>query len=382
MAESGPTYLEFFAGGGLAGVGLGAAWRRLFANDRDAAKARVFQANFPDAPFLKADVFDLEVWDLPQGRADLAWASFPCQDLSLAGARAGLDAPRSAAFWGFWRLMEGLAGQGRAPKLIVLENVVGLLSSRGGADFAAIGAAFAKAGYRFGALEVDAVDFVPHSRPRVFIVAAAADLVLARHLTAHAPQAYGHSAAVRKAAAGLGAASPYWVWWRLPAPPARNTSLADIIDPDACGVCWHSAEKTARLLGQMDPRHRARLADIQASGRPSVGAVYRRIRETAQGRVQRAEVRFDGVAGCLRTAAGGSSRQILMFVDGDTVRTRLVSPREAARLMGLPDDYRLPQSATAALHLLGDAVAAPAVRWIAHQILEPLAERARARRVA
>lgn len=382
MAESQPTYLEFFAGGGLAGLGLGAQWRRVFANDRDGAKGRAFQQNFPGEPFRLGDVWDLDVWDLPQGRADLAWASFPCQDLSVAGGRGGLDAPRSAAFWGFWRLMEGLAGQGRPPKLIVLENVVGLLSSRAGADFSAIGAVFAKAGYRFGALEIDAADFVPHSRPRVFVVAAARDVTIPRGLTAAAACSPGHTAAVRKAAATLGPALAHWLWWRLPAPAARNSTLADVLDHDACDVCWNTPEKTNKLLAQMDARHRARLADVQAAGTPGVGALYRRIRETPDGRVQRAEVRFDGLAGCLRTAAGGSSRQTLVFVDGDTIRTRLISPREAARLMGLPEEYVLPARATAALHLLGDAVAVPAVRWVADRILEPVLAGARARKVA
>jgi DNA (cytosine-5)-methyltransferase 1 len=93
-------------------------------------------------------------------------------------------------------------------------------------------------------------------------------------------------------------------------------------------------------------------------------------------KVQRAEVRFDGLAGCLRTPAGGSSRQTLLVLDDGRVRSRLLSAREAARLMGLPDDYPLPDSQTAALHLLGDGVAAPVVRFIAEHVLAPLARAA------
>jgi DNA (cytosine-5)-methyltransferase 1 len=65
----------------------------------------------------------------------------------------------------------------------------------------------------------------------------------------------------------------------------------------------------------------------------------------ADGRIvrktQRAEVRFDDISGCLRTPAGGSSRQTVLIVEGKQVRSRLLSPREAARLMGVPDDYPL-----------------------------------------
>ena len=109
--------------------------------------------------------------DLP-GLADLAWASFPCQDLSLAGAGAGLDGARSGAFWGFCAVMRAL-GQMAARRTIVLENVVWPLTSKGGADFAAIAARAASPGYRFGALTIDAAHFVPQSRPRLFFVAVA-----------------------------------------------------------------------------------------------------------------------------------------------------------------------------------------------------------------
>jgi DNA (cytosine-5)-methyltransferase 1 len=69
-----------------------------------------------------------------------------------------------------------------------------------------------------------------------------------------------------------------------------------------------------------------------------VGGVYKRTRQDEEGnRAQRAEIRFDDMAGCLRTPVGGSSRQSIMIVEGDSVRSRLLAPREAARLMGLPD---------------------------------------------
>jgi len=59
-------------------------------------------------------------------------------------------------------------------------------------------------------------------------------------------------------------------------------------------------------------------------------------------------------------------------IDKGTVRTRLLTGREGARLMGLPEDYRLPGSVTAALHLVGDGVAVPVVSWLARAVLEPV----------
>jgi site-specific DNA-cytosine methylase len=88
--------------------------------------------------------------------------------------------------------------------------------------------------------------------------------------------------------------------------------------------------------------------------------------------IQRAEVRFDNVAGCLRTPGGGSSRQLLIFVSGNNIKSRLLSPRETARLMGLPDTYRLPENNYDAYHLTGDGVAVPVVRFLASELFEKI----------
>ncbi len=106
----------------------------------------------------------------------------------------------------------------------------------------------------------------------------------------------------------------------------------------------------------------------RAAGRRMVGGVYKRTRYGAQ----RAEVRFDDVAGCLRTPSGGSSRQTILIVEGENIRSRLLSPREAARLMGLPDNYRLPKKYNDAYHLAGDGLVVPVIRHLADHILEPV----------
>jgi len=361
------TFLEFFAGGGMARLGLGEGWRCLFANDFDAGKATAYRANWGEEDLKVADVWDLQSQDLA-GRADLAWASSPCQDFSLAGARAGLVGGKSSAFWGFWRLIEALDDQGRAPRAIVLENVGGLLSSHGGADFAAVCEALAGRGYRFGAVEIDARAFVPQSRPRVFIIAVRQASTL---LAAAGPGAF-HTRGVRAAFAGLTPSlQAAWLWWRLPEPAVRNTRLDDVLQADEA-VCWRSADQTEALVRQLSPAHAARWRAALADGNRVVAAVYRRIRREDGVKVQRAELRLDGLAGCLRTPGGGSSRQLLLVGEGGQARSRLLTAREGARLMGLPDDYRLPASQNSALHVIGDGVAAPVVRFLAEQLLEPL----------
>ncbi|MDX2265653.1 MAG: DNA cytosine methyltransferase [Hyphomicrobiales bacterium] len=369
-----PTFYEFFAGGGMARAGL-AGWDCLFANDVCAKKAAAYAANWGADHFRLGDVSALRTGDLP-GRADLAWASFPCQDLSLAGARGGMSgATRSGLFWTFWGLMRSLKREGRGPRTIVLENVIGILSSRGGEDFAALCAALGGGGYRFGALVLDAALFTPQSRPRVFFVAvvdapSAPIATMGEAAGAVGPHPAWHPKALEAAHARL---SPElqrrWIWWSPPAPALRNTALADILEEQPTGVAWRSPAETARLLSLMSPGNLAKVEAAMASGARHVGAVYKRIRVEGGVKLQRAEVRFDGLAGCLRTPGGGSSRQTLLIVEGGRVRSRLVSPREAARLMGLPDDYKLPSRYNDAYHLLGDGVCVPAVRHLSEHVL-------------
>ena len=131
------TFYEFFAGAGLVRLGLGPNWTCLLANDNDVDKATSYARNFSVQDLKIDDVACLTAADLP-GHADLAWSSFPCQDLSLAGGRAGLEGSRSATFWDFWDLMMALRAEGRAPRLVVIENVCGLITGHGGKDFVAL----------------------------------------------------------------------------------------------------------------------------------------------------------------------------------------------------------------------------------------------------
>lgn len=369
--DSGASVYEFFAGGGMARLGLASAWRIAFANDIDPAKTKAYAAAFGRAGLRTGDVWDLEVKDMP-GRAGLAWASFPCQDLSLAGPRKGLDGPRSGAFWGFWRLIEGLQLARRAPQVLALENVTGLLTSNGGRDFAVLCETLTAAGYHAGAMELDAAWFVPQSRERLFIVASLVSPPA--NLQADMPDPAFHSSRLISIVKALPpAVREKMVWWRLPAPPTRNTRLIEMLDDEPCGVCWNSAEKTTKLISMMAPPQKARLDQLLKSGGRHAGALYRRIRLEDGQKVQRAEARFDGVAGCIRTPAGGSSKQTLVLIENGQIRTRLLSARESARLMGLEDTYPLPESQTAALHLIGDGVCPPVVRWLSAHLLEPLA---------
>lgn len=367
------SFYEFFAGGGMVRAGLGSEWNCLFANDFDHKKGAIYRKNWGADALRIADVRQIKSSDLP-GHADLVWGSFPCQDLSLAGGGAGLKGARSGTFWPFWDIVKVLKKENRAPRLIVLENVLGTLTSHGGKDFTAICGALTLAHYRVGAVIIDAAMFVPQSRPRLFIIGVREDVDLPETLIGAGPHHIWHNRALRNAYDRLSVKSKKaWLWWNFPAPPTRNTVFASLIEDEPNSVSWHSQDETRRLLSMMSDVNLAKVQEAKRAGRRMVGAIYKRTRLDEAGvKVQRAEVRFDDVAGCLRTPAGGSSRQLILVVDGRSVKSRLISSRETARLMGLEDDYILPENYNEAYHLTGDGVAVPVVRHLASHIFEPI----------
>ena len=368
-----PSFYEFFSGGGMARAGLGPGWECLLANDIDEKKAASYATNWAIEGLIVKDVGKLKAADVP-GRADLAWASFPCQDLSLAGDYAGLKGERSGTFWSFWSLMKALGREERFPHIIVLENVCGALTSHKGKDFAAIAAALVESGYRFGAIVVDAVRFVPQSRPRLFILAVRGNGTVPEAVARREASPLWHPGNLRVAYESMPEQlKAAWLWWDLPAPPPRRSRFADLVENDPRGVEWHTPVETQRLLSMMSRINLKKVDQAKRMGKRMVGGVYKRTRVDEEGnRVQRAEVRFDDIAGCLRTPVGGSSRQTIMIIDNSCVRSRLLAPREAARLMGLPDTYNLPDNYNEAYHLVGDGVVVPVVRHLAEHILEPL----------
>lgn len=357
--QSVPRFLEFFAGAGLVRQGLGPSWQCVFANDNNPKKQAVYKANFGDGELCSDDIKDVVAADLPD--ADLAWASFPCQDLSLAGWQRGMIAKRSGTFWAFWCLLRDLKRSGRLPPLVVLENVTGVLR---GQDFDGLCEALAALGLQFGALTIDARHFVPQSRPRVFFVASA--IGFPPRLLSPRPQNPWASVALCRAVTAMPKQlRDSWVWLNLRVPSRSVPEVDELLSDE--GAVWFDEKQVAYLVGMMTPLHKSKLqAAIDEPGQ-SYGFLYRRRRDGAQ----RAEVRFDGLAGCLRTPVGGSSRQTVVEVKGNQVRMRLLTAREAARLMGAPDGLQLPNRYNDAYLAMGDGVCVPAVSWLADNLLMP-----------
>ena len=228
--------------------------------------------------------------------------------------------------------------------------------------------------YRVGALVIDAAHFLPQSRPRLFIVGVRREIPIPLRLQSSEPTAQWHPLTLQKAVDRLRPAMKReCVWWRLPKPTSPKASLSDLLQANPEGVNWHSQDETNRLLSMMSPLNRKKIEAASHAGQRQFGTIYKRIRPNEHGqKIQRAEVRFDGIAGCLRTPVGGSSRQIVLEVKGRRIRSRLLAPREAARLMGVHDAYPLPTKYNEAYHLFGDGVAVPVAEWLSRHLLRPL----------
>ncbi len=360
------NFAEFFAGIGLMRVGLErAGWRIVFANDIDEDKRRMYCDHFGDSgEFVLGDVHQLESSDIPE--IALATASFPCNDLSLAGARKGLAGAQSSAFWGFVEVLFKMGS--RRPPMVLLENVTGFLTSDNGNDFRDALLALNRLGYAVDALIIDAGRFVPQSRQRLFVIGTKTSNVSALNDTPKFYQSDCRPAALADFI--MWNADINWCIRQLPPLPANETRLPNILEnlsPNS--KMWWSQERADYLLNQMSAKHRAQAETMINGNRISYGTVFRRVRNERS----MAELRIDGIAGCLRTPRGGSGRQILFAAGKGRFAVRLLTPRECARLMGA-DDFIIKVPLNQALFGFGDAVCVPVIEWIAHNYLNQVWE--------
>jgi DNA (cytosine-5)-methyltransferase 1 len=340
-------------------------WKVVFANDWAQDKFEMYAAHFEDASqhYRVQDIFSVCDADIPHTL--LATASFPCIDLSLAGNLKGIGGQYSSAFWGFIEVLERQADK---PRLVMVENVAGWLTSNGGQDFRLTIQALNRLGYACDVFAIDAAHFVPQSRLRIFVVG-----VQMPYANQNRAIFAGRSASLKTQALERAIAANADLCWHFmgvpPLPKRVKTDVSDVVENIAeDDARWWVEDEVQRHLDMMSAINLDYLNDLQDLPDYAYCTMYRRVRE---GR-QRAELRKDGIAGCLRTASGGSSRQMLVRVGVGTIRMRVMTPREYARLQGVPDDYPIPVQVNQALTGFGDAVCVPVIAWIAENILNSL----------
>ncbi|WP_241825655.1 DNA cytosine methyltransferase [Micromonospora sp. CB01531] len=358
---SGLTAAEFFAGIGLVRLGLeSAGFRVAWSNDIERDKRDMYAGHFgegEDHVLDPHDVAEVKGSDMPAG-LDLAWASFPCTDLSLAGWRRGLSGSESSTFWHFTRILDEM-GESR-PSVVALENVVGFATSHGGEDLATAIRELNRLGYSADVLTLDARRFVPQSRPRMFVVGAMNppqdEPVPNSELRPDWLQAPFGDPTLRTHRAAL------------PAPPAPLTAgLSSLVEKVSDDLWWDDKRRDA-FVSSLSPIQAERLEKLRGQRKVSYRTAYRRTRNG----VPVWEIRPDDISGCLRTARGGSSKQALVEAGNGSVRVRWMTALEYARLMGA-GDYRMSGTRrNQALFGFGDAVCVPVVSWLAEHYLMPL----------
>ena len=355
-----PLAAEFFAGIGLVRAGLEQAGIDVvWANDIEPSKKSVYAANFDGADYRLADIRGVRGADLPD--IDVATASFPCVDLSLAGNRQGLAGEQSGLFFEFCRVLREMGP--RAPSAVMVENVMSFVSSRQGADLHNAIAELNGLGYVCDIIAADAKWFLPQSRPRLFLIGAR------NRMAGEPPDRPGPlrpepvSAFTRRHRGLNMQAIP------MPAPPsAAGSSFSDLAErmgPEDSR--WWDGERLERFWACVAPGHLHRMGGMRLNGAAEWRTAYRRTRRGSAVW----EIRPDGIAGCLRTARGGSSRQAVVEIGPAETRARWMTPLEYAKLQGAPESFDVSSvTESQAMTGFGDAVCVPVIAWLsAHAII-------------
>jgi DNA (cytosine-5)-methyltransferase 1 len=374
------TVADFFAGIGLVTQGLNmAGWDTVYALDYDKLKQQQYEDNFGKGHYYVKDVAEEKGSNVPNVR--LAHASFPCTDLSLAGARKGIYEGESKAFWEFARILREMKQKygDENPNFILIENVEGLLTSHDGADLYALLKELNALGYRVDLLRINANHFVPQSRVRIFIIGVHNSLVAGFDETdlIQLHNMRTTNARPRKIQEYIARHSDVeWYFHDLPNLPTSDIRLQDIIDPQEE---WWSEERTQYLYNQLHSYQRELVDEQVKSEQYKYYAGFRRMRVRDGKRQSTVELRNDDIAGCLRTPKGGSARQIVVRAGNGKFDARLFNAREAARLMGA-NDFVIGSSVTLnqALFGFGDAVCVPALGWLGEHYFNTLIEQPQA----
>lgn len=297
-------------------------------------------------------------------RPELVCGGPPCQDLSVAGRRAGLAGERSGLFYEFMRVVADFA-----PRWVLVENVPGLLSSNEGRDMGAVLGTLEELGYGTAYRVLDAQWLgVPQRRERVFIVGCS-------------------GTDWRRAAKVL--FEPESLPWD---PPPSREAEADIANTltSSAGRRGSGIEDSMIVVRAISTREGYRMGDAQDTlipfdttnltskhnrSNPKAGDPLHTLASGAHPPAVAYQCHGSNVGpmGCLR-AGNGNATGGVPFAGGEWGVRRLM-PVEMERCQGFPDDWtRFDDqgneiSDTARTRMLGNAVAVPVGEWLARRIL-------------
>lgn len=395
--------ISLFAGIGGFDLGFSRAGMTTVAQvENNAAATAVLQRHYPDVQRFE-DVCHVGRHNLPA--ADLVCGGFPCQDVSVAGNRAGLAGERSGLWFEFLRILAEVR-----PRWCVIENVPGLLSSNAGRDFATILHGLVECGYGVCWRVLDAQYFgVAQRRRRVFIIG---HLGSGRAAQVLLEQQGGTGHPEPRQQAGQGTAATVSA-----SPPSRRNGGSD---PTAghfvYGMQRSDEYRDASVASTLASRDGKGVRTVVAG---TLGAEFGRNRSLGNARTEAdmlvvaeaIDVRNSrsngGISGTLQSKANGgyslsyqnpiafnwaaspqqslnpnviaptikSARNGSPAVQSTQTGVRRLTPTECARLQGFPDDWAAYDadgkalSDSAQYRMYGNAVAVPVIEWLGRRIM-------------
>lgn len=358
---------------GIGGFDLGferAGFKVSWCVEWDRAAQRVLAARFPGAR-IHGDVTQVSADDL--GRVDVICGGFPCQDLSVAGKRAGLAGERSGLFHEAMRIVRQLQ-----PRIVVLENVPGLLSSNRGHDFATV---LREMGEGWDCSEVawrvlDSRYFgVAQRRRRVFIAASAAGGSASKVL-ALTEGVHWHPAACDSSWKGSACASE--------GSPGSDRIVNALTSKMAKGTGGPSGDECQNLVAFRKSRRAQSINDNETWVMDGVANTLNQfdvgdVRTTHAVAVDVYNQAVDGdCAATVTTTTGGSTTSGPKVVTD--MRVRRLTPVECERLQGFPDDWtNVPNgnrsaSDTQRYKQIGNAVTVNVAEWVAQNARKELTD--------
>lgn len=303
--------IDLFAGIGGTRLGFAqtGAVNIVFSSEINAFSQKTYHANFNET--TAGDITQISAQSIPDH--DLLVGGFPCQAFSQAGLKKGFDDARGTMFFEIARILKE-----KKPRAVMLENVKNLVSHDKGNTFKTITGILEDLGYAVYAKVLAAKDFgVPQNRERIYIVGFDKNTV-------------------RK-----------WATFQFPTPPKTPTRLGDILESNV------DAKYTiSETLWQ---GHQRRKIENKAAGK---GFGYSLFNSNSP------------YANTISARYYKDGSEIL--IEQPNHLPRRLTPREAARLQGFPDNYIIPVSDTQAYKQFGNSVAVPVVHAVAEKIIAVL----------
>lgn len=300
------TFIDLFAGIG----GMRLAFKKqggtcVFSSEWDKFAQQTYAENFQEVP--AGDIRLIDEKEIPAH--DVLSAGFPCQPFSHAGLKMGFDDARGTLFFDIARIIRH-----HQPKLVLLENVKGFLSHDKGNTFQVVTSILDELGYEVHTKVLNAKDFgLPQNRERAYIVA------INRKLTTSLPFDFPKSRASKKL-------------------------VGDILEP--------RVPKKYTISDRLWAGHQRRLVEHRARGNGFGYSIFNSKSEYTS-------------TISARYYKDGSE----ILISQRNKNPRKITPREAARLQGFPESFRIPVSDAQAYRQFGNSVAVPVVSAIAKQMM-------------